>query len=289
MGKLVRALSRDGFVKITAVDLTDAVERARNIHHTLPVVTAALGRTMCAASMMGNALKSDGDSLTLRINGGGPVGTILVVSDDRGNVRGYAQNPEVDLPLRPDGKLSVGAAVGTDGMLSVIRDLGFGEPVTGSVELVSGEIAEDLARYFVDSEQVPTACALGVLVAQDQSVLRAGGYIAQLLPGASEDTAARLEENVARAGSATAQLMGGSVEDMALRVLDGFEPSILETDDVSYRCGCTRERVLTAISGVTEDELRRMLLEDGKIEVKCRFCDQVYTFTDISELLAQRS
>lgn len=287
MGKIVRALSKDGLVKIAAADLTDAVERARNIHRTLPVVTAALGRTMCAASMMGNALKDAGDSLTVRLNGGGPVGTILVVSDSCGNVRGYAQNPEVDLPLRPDGKLNVGAAVGRDGMLTVIRDMGFGEPVSGSVELVSGEIAEDFARYFVDSDQVPTVCALGVLVDRDQHVLRAGGYIAQLMPGATDETAERLEANVKAAGSATSQLMAGTVEDMALRILTGFEPSLVETDMVGYRCDCSRQRVLSALSGVTREELEAMLREDGRIEVKCRFCDAVYTFTAADEDLFQ--
>ena len=287
MGKIVRALSEDGLVKIAAADLTDAVERARNIHRTLPVVTAALGRTMCAASMMGNALKDSGDSLTVRLNGGGPVGTILVVSDSRGNVRGYAQNPAVDLPLRADGKLNVGAAVGRDGMLTVIRDMGFGEPVSGSVELVSGEIAEDFARYFVESDQVPTACALGVLVDRDQHVLRAGGYIAQLMPGATEETAARLEDNVQAAGSVTSQLMAGTVEDMALRILKGFEPRLVETDTVEYRCDCSRRRVLAALSGVTREELEAMLEEDGRIEVKCRFCDAVYTFTAADEELFQ--
>ncbi len=288
MDKIVRALSGDGLVKITAVDLTDAVERARNIHRTLPVVTAALGRVMCAASMMGNALKSEGDSLTLRINGGGPVGTVLVVSDHLGNVRGYAQNPQVDIPLREDGKLNVGAAVGRQGMLTVIRDMGFGEPVSGSTALVSGEIAQDLAQYFVESEQIPTACALGVLVDRDQHVLAAGGYIAQLLPGAGEDVAEKLEENVGRAGSATSQLLSGSVEDMALRVLAGFEPRIVETDQVSYRCLCSRSRVLAALSGVTREELETMLREDGRIEVKCRFCDRSYVFTDADRELLFR-
>lgn len=279
MDRVIRAISRDGFVKMTAVDLTDAVERARNIHRTLPVVTAALGRTMCAASMMGNALKSEGDSLTVRINGGGPAGTILVVSDNLGNVRGYAQNPAVDLPLRPDGKLDVGGAVGREGMLTVIRDLGFGEPVSGSTQLVSGEIAEDFARYFAESEQIPTASALGVLVDRDQHVLKAGGYIAQLMPGASEETAQRLEESVNAAGAVTKQLTDGPLEDVVFRVLDGFSPEIVERDEVSYRCPCARERVLSALSGITEGELDEMFREDGHIEVRCRFCDRVYTFT----------
>ena len=290
MGRLIRALSADGFVKITAVDLTDAVERARNIHRTLPVVTAALGRTMCAASMMGNALKSEGDSLTVRINGGGPVGTIMVVSDERGFVRGYAQNPEVDLPLRPDGKLPVGTAVGTDGMLTVIRDLGFGEPVSGSTELVSGEIAEDFARYFVESEQVPTVCALGVLVDRDQSVIAAGGYIAQLLPGAGEEHIERLENNVRAAGAVTSQLCSGALEDVVDRILAGLDPTVMEEDAVGYQCYCSRERVLSALSGVSDGELDEMLEQDGQIEVKCRFCDAVYTFTrdDAEDIMAAR-
>lgn len=279
MGRILRAISSDGLVKMTAVELTDEVERARNIHHTLPVVTAALGRTMCAASMMGNALKSEGDSLTVRVNGGGPVGTILVVSDEHGNVRGYAQDPAVDLPLRPDGKLDVGGAVGRDGMLTVIRDMGFGEPVSGSTRLVSGEIAEDLAQYFVESEQIPTACALGVLVDRDQHVLCAGGYIAQLMPGASDDTAAGLEEGVKKAGAVTNQLMNGTLEDVIARVMDGFDPEIVERDEVGWVCPCTRERVVSALSGITEAELDEMFREDGRIEVRCRFCDAVYTFT----------
>ncbi len=278
MGTILRAMSRDGLVKMTAVELTEEVERARNIHRTLPVVTAALGRVMCAASMMGNSLKSRGDSLTVRINGGGPVGTILVVSDEHGNVRGYAQNPAVDLPLRSDGKLPVGDAVGRDGMLTVIRDMGFGEPVSGSTQLVSGEIAEDFAQYFVESEQVPTACALGVLVDRDQHVLRAGGYIAQLMPGATEETVARLEDSVRAAGPVTNQLIAGALEDVVGRVLAGFEPEIVERDEVGYVCPCSRERVAQALSGITEAELDEMFREDGKIEVRCRFCDRVYTF-----------
>ena len=264
MGQLLRALSKDGLVKMTAVDLTDAVETARNIHRTLPVVTAALGRTMCAASMMGNALKSEGDSVTVRLSGGGPAGTILVVADERGNVRGYAQNPAVELPLRPDGKLNVGGAVGRDGTLTVIRDMGFGEPVSGSTRLVSGEIAEDFARYFVESEQIPTACA-------------------------RDDTAERLEAGVQRAGPITKQLTEGSLEDVIYRVMGGFDPAIVERDQVMWLCPCTRERVITALSGVTEAELDDMFREDGKIEVRCRFCDKAYTFTPADKPLIRGS
>ena len=191
--QLIRAISSDGRVKAVAVSTRDLTERARQIHKTLPVATAALGRALAAASMMGNALKEDGASVTLQIKGGGPLGTLLAVSDNQGNVRGTVDDPQVDLPLRPDGKLDVGAAVGQDGTLTVIRDLNMKEPYVGSVGLLGGEIAEDLAAYFVESEQIPTACGLGVLVDRDQSVLAAGGYLIQLLPGAGEDTIAKVE------------------------------------------------------------------------------------------------
>lgn len=279
MDELLRAISADGFVKITAVNTREMTERARNIHMTLPVVTAAMGRTMAATSMIGNAMKEEGASITVRINGGGPVGTIMVVSDEKGNVRAYVQNPQVDLPLRPDGKLNVGGAVGTNGMLTVIRDFGFGEPYTASTELVSGEIAEDFAQYFVESDQVPTACALGVLVDRDQSVIAAGGYIVQLMPGYTDAIAEKLENNVKRAGTATKMLSACSTEEMIARVMEGFEPEILERDPIEYKCYCSRERVREAISGINRDDLRQMLIEDRQIEVKCRFCDAVYNFT----------
>ncbi len=278
MGELIRALSSDGFVKITVVELKDAVECARNIHRTLPTATAALGRTLAAASMLGNAQKGAGNSVTVRINGGGPLGTILAVSNERGDVRGYVQNPDVDPPLRSDGKLNVGAAVGRDGMLTVIRDLGFGKPVSGATGLVSGEIAEDLAQYFVESEQIPTVCALGVLVDRDQSVLAAGGYIAQLLPGAGEEHISRLERNVQASGPVTGLLMNGTPEEAAMRVLAGFKPSVLVRESVGYRCDCSRDRVLSALSTVPAAQLREMLAEDGKIEVRCRFCNVAYSF-----------
>lgn len=286
MGKLIRAMGKNGGVKITAVDIRDAVEAARNIHKTLPVATAALGRTLAAASMLGNAMKDDGDSVTVRINGGGPVGTIIAVSDNIGNVRGYVQNPAVDLPLKDNGKLDVGGAVGHDGMLTVIRDYGFGEPVSGSSQLVSGEIAEDFARFFVDSEQIPTAVALGVLVDRNQSVISAGGYIAQLMPDADESAIDRLEDNIERTGMVTSQLKEYTLEQLVGHILDGFEPEIMETDEVEYRCTCGRERVMGALAGIPLDELRDMIERDGKIEVTCRFCDKVYTFgeSDIETL-----
>ena len=227
MDKLVRAITADGMVQAVAVSTKELTERARNIHKSLPVATAAMGRALAAASMMGNALKEENASLTLQIKGGGPLGTVLAVSDARGNVRGYIQNPHVDLPLREDGKLNVGAAVGAEGTLTVIKDLCMKEPYIGSVGLLGGEIAEDLAAYFAESEQIPTACALGVLVDRDQSVRAAGGYIIQLLPGAGEDVIAKVEGGVMAAGAVTSLLDKNSDPEALLRtVLSDFEVEI---------------------------------------------------------------
>ena len=203
---IIRAITADGSVKAVAITGRDLVERARTIHTLLPVATAALGRTLLAASMMGDMLKEDNGALTLQIKGGGPLGTILAVSDCGGNVRGYVQDPHVELMEKVPGKLDVGAAVGTDGSLTVIKDLGLKEPYIGSIGLFSGEIADDIAMYFVESEQIPTACALGVLVDRDQSVLAAGGYLIQLLPGAGEDVIAKVEGSLMAAGPVTGLL-----------------------------------------------------------------------------------
>lgn len=280
MDQLVRAITRDGAVKAVAVSTRDLTERVRNIHKTLPVATAALGRALAAASMMGNALKEDAASLTLQIKGGGPLGTVLAVSDHLGNVRGYVGNPQVDLPLREDGKLNVGAAVGTDGTLTVIKDLGLKEPYIGSVGLLGGEIAEDLAAYFVESEQIPTACALGVLVNRDQSVRAAGGYIIQLLPGADEDVIARVEGGVMAAGAVTALLDRDPDPEALLRtVLSDFEVEILETSPVSYKCYCSRDRVERALISMGVAELEDLLAQQGGCELGCQFCDRVYRYT----------
>ena len=254
------------------------------------MATAALGRTLAAASMMGNALKVEEASLTLQIKGGGPLGTVLAVSDSQGNVRGYVQQPHVELPLRPDGKLDVGAAVGGDGTLTVIKDLGMKEPYIGSVQLLGGEIAEDLAAYFVESEQIPTACALGVLVDRDQSVRAAGGYIIQLLPGAGEDVITKVEGGVMAAGAVTALLDRNDDPEALLRtVLSDFELEILETCPVEYRCYCSRERVERALISLGRDELESILREQGGCELTCQFCDKVHLFTaeELQALLDQ--
>ena len=277
--QLVRAITTDGMVKATAVSTRELTERARQIHRTLPVATAALGRTLAAASMLGNALKGEGASVTLSIRGGGPLGNILVVSDNEGNVRGTVDNPALDIPLRPDGKLDVGTAVGTDGTLTVIRDLNMKEPYVGSVELLSGEIADDLASYFVESEQIPSACGLGVLVDRDQSVRCAGGYLIQLLPGADEDTIIKVEGGVLAAGAVTGMLDADPDPEVMLRtILSDFEVEILEKSTIEYRCDCSRERMERALISLGPDELRSLIEEQETADLSCRFCDQTQHF-----------
>ena len=288
--QLVRAISKDGYVKAVAVSTRNLTERARQIHHTLPVATAALGRTLAAASMMGNALKGEGSSLTLQIKGGGPLGTLLAVSDAEGNVRGTVDNPAVDLPLRPDGKLDVGTAVGSEGTLTVIRDLNMKEPYVGSVGLLGGEIAEDLAAYFVESEQIPTACGLGVLVDRDQSVLVAGGYLVQLLPGAGEDVITKVEGSLMAAGAVTGLLKEQDDAEVMLRAaLSDFELDVLEKSPIEYRCYCSRERMERALISLGPEELEALIREQGQADLTCQFCDNVQHFTrqQLEDLLAE--
>ena len=289
--QLIRAISQDGLIKVSAVSTRDLTERARQIHKTLPVATAALGRLLAGTSMMGNALKEEAASLTLQIKGGGPLGTLLAVSDHEGNVRGTVENPAVDIPLREDGKLDVGTAVGNQGTLTVIRDLRMKEPYVGSVGLLWGEIAEDIALYFVESEQIPTACGLGVLVDRDQSVLSAGGYLVQLLPGAGEETAERLEASLRAAGPVTELLKADPDPEALLRAaLPGLALEVLEKRPIAYRCDCSRERMERALISLGREELRAMIAEQGGAELTCRFCDNVQTFSreDLEALLACR-
>nr|WP_325229666.1 Hsp33 family molecular chaperone HslO [uncultured Oscillibacter sp.] len=287
--QLIRAISQDGLIKVSAVSTRDLTERARQIHKTLPVATAALGRLLAGASMMGNALKEEAASLTLQIKGGGPLGTLLAVSDHEGNVRGTVENPAVDIPLREDGKLDVGEAVGNRGTLTVIRDLRMKEPYVGSVGLLWGEIAEDIALYFVESEQIPTACGLGVLVDRDQSVLSAGGYLVQLLPGAGEETAERLEASLRAAGPVTELLKADPDPEALLRAaLPGLALEVLEKRPIAYRCDCSRERMERALISLGREELRAMIDEQGSAELTCRFCDNVQRFSreELEALLA---
>ena len=287
--RIVRAISADGMVQAAAICSRDLVERARQIHHTTPTATAALGRALSGASLMGNALKGRGASLTLQFKGGGPLGTVLAVSDSLGNVRGYVGDPSVDLPLRQDGKLDVGAAVGHEGTLTVIKDLNMRDPYVGTVDLLGGEIAEDIAGYFVESEQIPTACALGVLIDRDRSVLSAGGYLIQLMPGAGEDTIARVEGGIMAAGAVSALLEKDPDPEHLLRtVMSDFELKILESDPVEYRCYCSRERVERALLSLGAAELEDILRQQGSCRMTCQFCDAVYDCSgdDLRTMLA---
>lgn len=279
MDRIIRATAADGFIKMAVIDARDLVQRARDIHGTSPTASAALGRSLCAASLMGEMMKEDNASLTLRINGGGPIGSVVAVSDSGGNVRGYVGNPSVDLPLRPDGKLDVGGAVGRDGMLTVSRDIGLKEPYIGSTELVSGEIAEDLTAYLLESEQVPSACSLGVLVDRDLSIKAAGGFIVQLMPGAEESLIGKLEENIFAMDQLTAILSEDGVEELFRQALKDMEYHVVGEVPVQYRCYCSRERVEDALSCIELSELEDMIAKGQDISVSCQFCDKVYSFS----------
>ena len=285
---LVRGMSMDGFVKVVAIRSTEIVRRGAQIHGTTPNATAAFGRVLTAASMMGNMQKVENGSMTLQIKGGGPIGSIVCVSDPVGNVRGYVYEPKVPLVEKHPGKLDVGSTVGTDGTLTVIRDLQMKEPYVGSIQLVSGEIGDDITAYFVQSEQIPTACALGVLVDRDQSVKVAGGYLIQLLPGAPDDVIDKLEEGIRRAGAVTPMLeQGMTPEDILGQVCGDLGVVFLETTEVGYKCYCDRERVTSALISLGRKELEEIAAEGKTFPVECQFCDEVYEFTpeDISEIL----
>ena len=285
---LVRGMSMDGFVKAVAITSTNTVRRGAEIHGTTPNATAAFGRALTAASMMGNMQKVENGSMTMQIRGGGPIGTITVVSDSMGNVRGCVTEGKVPLVEKYPGKLDVGATVGTDGTLTVIRDLQLKEPYIGSVELVSGEIGDDVTAYFAQSEQTPTACALGVLVDRDTSVKVAGGYLLQLLPGAPEEVIDRLEAGIRNAGAVTPMLeQGMTPEDILGQVCGDLGIVFMETQEVSYQCYCSRERVTKALISLGKAELEEMAKSEQNFPVDCQFCDTVYEFTpdQIQQLL----
>ena len=285
---LVRGMSMDGFVKAVAIRSTELVRRGAEIQGTTPNATAAFGRALTAASMMGNMQKVANGSMTLQIRGGGPIGTITVVSDAAGNVRGCVTEPKVPLVEKYPGKLDVGATVGTDGTLTVIRDLQMKEPYVGSTQLVSGEIGDDVTAYFAQSEQTPTACALGVLVDRDRSVKVAGGYLVQLLPGAPEEIISALEAGIQRAGAVTPMLEAGMTpEDILGQVCGTLGVVFMETAPVCYKCYCSRHRVESALISLGRRELTDIMQEGKTFPVECQFCDTVYRFTpeDIRELL----
>ena len=280
MSKVIRCLTTDATVMAMAMDATDMVAEAERIHHPSAVVTAALGRLLTASSMMGILLKGRDDSVTLKLSGNGPAGTVMAVADSEGNARGYAANPVVEIPLKTNGKLDVSGAVGTQGMLYVMRDSGGAEPYVGCTPLVSGEIAEDITQYYAVSEQTPTVCALGVLVDRDQSVLAAGGYLIQLLPGAEEGLIDKIEAGVRRVGSVSHALSRGlDAQGLLEEVLSDFQLEVLETHPVEYRCSCSRERVSRALISMGREELSSLIAEQGQADLSCQFCDKVYHFS----------
>ncbi len=279
MGKMVRSISADGSVMACAVNATDIVSRVEQIHNTSAVITAGLGRLTIAASMMGAMLKNSEDKLTLRINGGGPAGMLLAVADSRGNVKSYVEHPIVEIPLNRMGKLDVGGAVGKDGVLSVIKDIGLKEPYVGQVPIQTGEIAEDITHYYATSEQTPTVCGLGVLVNANLTVRAAGGYLVQLLPFADESCIDVLEANLKTMPPVSSMFAGGMTpEQVCEKLLAGLEPNVLDTFDAAYACDCSRERVETALLSIGRKELQSLYDEQKGIEVNCQFCDRKYQF-----------
>ena len=288
MGKIYRAAGGDNYIKITVIEGRDMVEQARRIHHLSPTASAALGRTLCAAGMIGDMMKEAQASVTVRINGGGPIGSIVAISDCEGNVRGYVDEPSCDLPLRSDGKLNVGGAVGRDGLLTVSKDIGLKEPYIGSTELVSGEIAEDFTKYYVESEQVPAAVGLGVLVDVDCSIRAAGGFIVQLMPGAPDGLIEKLEDNIFFMDTLTTILDEDGPEEIISQVMKDLEPRILEVHDAAYLCPCSRERVSAALQSIGSETLQEMAEEENDITVDCQFCGKQYVFT-ADELRAMAS
>ena len=287
MDKIIRATAAEGFIKMAVITARDTVQRAREIHGCSPTAAAALGRTLCAASLLGESMKEEKASLTIRVNGGGPLGSVVAVADSEGYVRGYVDNPQVHLPLRADGKLDVGGAVGRDGTLTVSRDIGLKEPYIGSTALVSGEIAEDLTAYLLSSEQVPSACALGVLVDRDRSIKAAGGFLVQLMPGADEKLIDSLEENIFLMDQLTTVLDEDGTDAVFAQVLKGMEYHIVGEAPVGYRCPCSRERVEAALSCLEEEELEEIEAAKEDLRVSCQFCLKEYRFSP-AELRALR-
>lgn len=280
MAKIVRAISDMGGVVITVIDSTDIVKRMEEIHQTSAVVSAAFGRLLTASQLMAANLKSVDDSITMRIKADGPIGLLTVACDGRGNCKGYVENNVVEIPLRADGKLDVGGAVGKYGYLYVVKDIGLKEPYVGSIPLESGEIAEDITAYYAYSEQIPTVCALGVLVSPDLTIKRAGGYLLQLLPGATEEEITMLENNIANVKSITSFFENNkTVYDVIDTVLEGFNPNVLDESEVQYHCDCNRQRVEKALISIGIKDLEMLRDEEDQIEMGCQYCDAKYYFT----------
>lgn len=281
---IVRAVTDTGSVRAFAAATTVMVNEAHRIHQTWPIASAALGRLLTAAAMMGWMLKSEQESLTLQVTGDGPIGRVIAVADSQAHVKGYVGDPFVDLPNNQAGKLNVGGAVGQNGFLTVIRDLGLKEPYIGRVPLVSGEIGEDLTHYFALSEQIPSSVGLGVLVNPDLTIQASGGFLVQVMPEATDNDVSQLESNIGKIQSVTAMMETGMTpEDILAVVLEGLPYEIAGRTKTVYQCDCSRERVERALVSLGEKELQKMIEEDGKAELTCHFCDKVYQF-DRAEL-----
>ncbi|MEG2054512.1 MAG: Hsp33 family molecular chaperone HslO [Oscillospiraceae bacterium] len=277
MATLIRAISENGGIVVTALDSTQIVNEMQIAHHTSPVCSAALGRLLTGACLMGANLKSTSDVLTLRIKADGPAGQVVAIVNGKGNVKGYIENPFVDMPLRSDNKLNVGGAVGKDGSLYVIKDMGLKEPYSGQVPLVSGEIAEDITSYYAISEQTPNVCALGVLVNTDLSILNAGGYLLQLLPGATDEEISQIETNLSKMKSVTELLQENKTPtEIAFMLLDGFNPNLLDEQNVEYKCDCCYDKMERAVISLGRTELEKLRDEDDRLELCCQYCNKHY-------------
>lgn len=286
---MVRATAMDGEIRAFAVTSKDTVETARQIHDTYPTATAALGRLLSAGLMMGADMKDDDDLITVKINCQGPIKGLLATADRNGHVKGYVSNPAVDLPPNDKGKLDVGGALDL-GVLSVIKDIGLKEPYIGQTILITGEIAEDITYYYATSEQIPSSVALGVLMNKDNTVRQAGGFMIQLMPGAGDETAEALEKKIGEIDGITSMLdKGMSPEDILTYILGDFGLRINERTDCSYRCDCSRERVLRALLSIGKKDLEEMIEENKDVEMECHFCGRKYTFTpeELKELVKE--
>lgn len=290
---LIRCITSDGAVMAIAADTTNIAYMGKKLHHTSSVASAALGRLLTASSMMGAMLKQKNASITLRVNGGGPLGAIVAVSDSNGNCRGYVENPQTETEYHPNGKINVGAGVGKDGVINVMRDYGSGEPYMGVCKLISGEIAEDITGYYAVSEQIPTVCALGVLInKEDGEVLLSGGMIIQLLPGATNDTITKIETNIRKLEPVTTMLAKGmTILEMCKKALDGFEVEVLDEQPINYVCTCSREKVVAAIEKLKDDEIRSLADEKGYAVANCHFCNKNHRFTkgQLEEIIKARA
>ncbi|WP_061993887.1 Hsp33 family molecular chaperone HslO [Clostridium sp. ATCC 25772] len=290
MDKIIRATAKDGEVRIIAAITTDMVQKATKIHNCTPTASAALGRMLTSAGLMSAMLKSENDSLTLQINGGGEAKGVVVTAHTDGKIKGYIGNPSVDLPLNSKGKLDVGGAIGTDGYLQIIRDMGLKEPYVGQVPICTGEIGDDLAYYFTVSEQTPSAVAVGVLVDRDLSIKAAGGFIIQMMPGASDFVADIISYRLQEIPSVTTMISDGkTVQDIINSLFDDMDVKFYDEDILEFECDCSREKVENALISIGKKDLQE-IYDDGKTEeLKCHFCNKSYDFTqeDIGNLLKE--